>query len=239
MTGNTGVVTRKLLIVAATRFELAPMLKELGEGRQQGPELWQYQWHRTLADVLITGVGMMLTAFHLGRYLATHTCDMAVNAGIAGAYTRDFQIGEVVEVVRDNLPELGVQEGHRFLTLKDLGLSEAAEFPFTGARMVNEHAARRGPLEELRKVTGNTVNTIRSDPEGIRALRNRTGADVESMEGAAFLHACLMAEIPSIQLRAVSNYVDVRDKTQWNVPLAIENLNKKIMEILTDHPISR
>jgi futalosine hydrolase len=40
--------------------------------------------------------------------------------------------------------------------------------------------------------------------------------------------------IPCIQLRAVSNYVEKRNKDAWNIPLAIENLNKQLIAIIND-----
>jgi futalosine hydrolase len=55
---------------------------------------------------------------------------------------------------------------------------------------------------------------------------------VESMEGAAFMFACEIEDIPYVQIRAISNYVEKRNKEGWNIPLAIENLNRKIMEII-------
>jgi futalosine hydrolase len=52
------------------------------------------------------------------------------------------------------------------------------------------------------------------------------------MEGAAFMFACDQERIPYLQVRAVSNLVEKRNRDRWNIPLAIENLNKKIIEFL-------
>jgi len=55
---------------------------------------------------------------------------------------------------------------------------------------------------------------------------------VESMEGAAFFYACLMAEVPFLEIRSISNFVEPRNRDAWDLPLAIGNLNQVLAEIL-------
>jgi futalosine hydrolase len=52
------------------------------------------------------------------------------------------------------------------------------------------------------------------------------------MEGAAFLFVCENERIPYVQIRAVSNYVEKRNRDAWNIPLALSNLSLKMIEIL-------
>jgi futalosine hydrolase len=52
------------------------------------------------------------------------------------------------------------------------------------------------------------------------------------MEGAAFHFVCLREEIPFMQIRVVSNYVEPRNKNSWNIPLAIANLNDFLRKYL-------
>ena len=52
------------------------------------------------------------------------------------------------------------------------------------------------------------------------------------MEGAAFLFCCMKENIPCVQIRSISNFVEKRNKDNWNIPLAIENLHKEIIKIL-------
>jgi futalosine hydrolase len=56
----------------------------------------------------------------------------------------------------------------------------------------------------------------------------------ESMEGAAFLYACLSEKIKCLQLRGVSNYIEERDKKNWNIPQAIQNVNEFIIDMLNE-----
>jgi futalosine hydrolase len=54
------------------------------------------------------------------------------------------------------------------------------------------------------------------------------------MEGAAFLYSCINEQIPCAQLRAVSNYVERRNKANWKMDLALENLTHCFIDILSE-----
>ena len=52
------------------------------------------------------------------------------------------------------------------------------------------------------------------------------------MEGAALHYVSLMEKIPFIQIRSISNYIAERNKRNWNMKEAVENLNKELISIL-------
>jgi futalosine hydrolase len=52
------------------------------------------------------------------------------------------------------------------------------------------------------------------------------------MEGAAVFKVCNEFFIPCIQIRAISNKVEKRNKENWNMPLAIRNLNNQVAKII-------
>ena len=56
--------------------------------------------------------------------------------------------------------------------------------------------------------------------------------DIESMEGAVFLHICNAEKIKCAQIRSVSNYVEERNTGNWNIRLAIETLNETALRII-------
>jgi futalosine hydrolase len=84
----------------------------------------------------------------------------------------------------------------------------------------------------LKQVTGITSNTIHGEINSISAVAERFHPEIETMGGAAFLYSCLIEKIPSAQVRAISNYVEVRDKSRWNIPLAVKNLTTTTLQIL-------
>ncbi len=229
----------KLLLVAATAFEVRPLAAKLPLISQESEVLSTHLFNNSTVDILVTGVGMVLTSWHLGRLFAANHYDLAINAGIAGAFSTDIKIGTVVNVTEDCISELGAEDGEDFLTIFDLGLMDPNQHPYQEGKLINGSKVKSKTVEVLKKVSGSTVNTIHQKQEDRFAGRQAKGkterqVDVESMEGAAFLFGCLSEKIPCIQIRSVSNYVAVRDKSKWNIKLALDNLNKTLLEIIRD-----
>ncbi|HVG69567.1 MAG TPA: hypothetical protein VM819_01615, partial [Vicinamibacterales bacterium] len=66
----------------------------------------------------------------------------------------------------------------------------------------------------------------------IAAIRARYDPDVESMEGAAFMYASLIAGVPFAQVRAVSNAVERRNRGAWKMDQAIKALSVESVRLL-------
>ena len=62
-----------------------------------------------------------------------------------------------------------------------------------------------------------TMNTCTGDDETARSLESRTGASVESMEGAAIAHVALLYGIAAGEIRGISNRAGNRDRGTWRV----------------------
>ena len=201
----------RILVVAATEFEVGGMKSEVESGKSE-------------VEFLITGVGMVATAFALGRHLATNQYDLVVNLGIAGSFDRGFALGEVVEVVEDHLSELGAEDDDIFLSIETLGFGKSV--------FQNDTRLATYADFELKQITAITVNTIHGYEPSIKKLSARIQPQLESMEGAAFFYACQEAGVPCLQIRTVSNYVEKRNRAAWQVALAIKNLNSFAAEFL-------
>jgi len=206
----------RILIVAATFFEVESLkLKVESEALNLQP---------LTSDFLITGAGMVATAFAMGKHLATHQYDLAINLGIAGSFSKDIALGDVVEIVEDTFAELGAEDDEDFITIDKLGFGESS---FRSTYPLPEYF-------NLRKANAITVNTVHGNEASIRKISNRINAEIESMEGAAFFYACREADLPCMQIRAVSNYVEKRDRDSWQIGLAIKNLDKFAAEFLKE-----
>jgi futalosine hydrolase len=174
---------------------------------------------------LVTGVGMVATAAQCARELALSRYDLALNVGVCGSFRDRLPPGTVVHVVSDRLPELGAQDGEAFLTLADLHLRGDDVF-------VNPAPPTMPALAALPAVTGITVNTVHGNADAIARVVRRCDPDVESMEGAAFMSACLAAGVPFAQVRAVSNIVERRNRQAWKMGEAIASLHRTVLEII-------
>jgi len=211
----------RILLVAATRLEIEPLV----ERARRGPHD---------VDVLATGVGMVATAAWCSRALSSTPYDLALNAGVCGSFDPAIQPGAVVHVVSDRIAELGVEDGEAFVSAEEIGLLDADAFPFTGGALVNAAPPANAALGTLPAVTGITVNTAHGHEPSIAAVRQQFGAQVESMEGAAFMYSCLLQRIPFAQIRAVSNMIERRNRAAWRLQDAITALAAAVGAVL-DH----
>ncbi|QHS55065.1 futalosine hydrolase [Mucilaginibacter sp. 14171R-50] len=226
----------KVLFVAATGMEVGRFVLDFGfrvmDAEKKNVYTIPDQKNSAGNTLLITGVGMVATAYSLGKELAANQYDLAINFGIAGSFDRSIELGDVVEVVHDNLSELGAEDNDSFLPVSVLGLGES-EFRATQTIANIFKGSKTSPLlKNLKQVSSITVNTVHGEPDSIAKVQKRLNPQLESMEGAAFFYVCQHAGIPCVQIRAVSNYVEKRDKDNWKIGLAVKNLNAFMVELL-------
>ena len=229
---DRGHAFMKLLIVSATKFEIRPLADKITRIRDEDEFLSHYKHQSTDVDILITGIGMTATAYHVGRQLLKSSYDLAINTGICGSFENALPIGSVVEITEEIFCELGAENNDQFLTLFDLGLIDPNDAPFTEGKLTNTTISNHPVIAGLPKVMGTTANTVHGKAESILKIRELFNPEVESMEGAAFFYSCIMASVPFHQVRSISNYVKERDKSKWNMNLALKNLNSTLLNIL-------
>ena len=222
----------RVLLVAATEAEVSPFVSGLRRVSAVGPRVTRYQGSGHDIDILISGVGMVATATWCSRVLSAERFDVVLNLGVCGSFRPEIFPGAVVHVVSDRLPELGAEDGDAFLTIQEMKLLGEDEFPFTGGRLVNASPPVLGVLTSMRGVSGITVNTVHGNDDSIASVTKRFSPDVESMEGAAFMYACMIQGVPFAQVRAVSNMVERRNRAAWKLTEAIANLGTVARQIL-------
>jgi futalosine hydrolase len=221
-----------VLVVAATAAEVAPVVSQLRHTANRSARVTRYSGGGHDIDVLISGVGMVATAAWTSRELNRERYDLALNLGVCGSFNRLLEPGRVVHVVSDRLVELGAEDGDAFLTIHELKLLGDDEFPFQQGRLVNAAPPAHRGLTELTAVDGITVNTVHGDERSIACVVERFKPDVETMEGAGFMYACLIHGIPFAQIRAVSNAVERRNRGAWKMDVAIRQLGAAAARLL-------
>jgi futalosine hydrolase len=221
-----------MLIVAATAAEIDPLLAVLKQRTNSNGPLRSCTRGTHELDVLTTGVGMVATAAWSSRALAMREYDVALNLGVCGSFDLEVPLGAVVHVVSEELPEMGAEADDAFLTLHDLKLLARDEFPYRDGRLTNAEPPPIDSLQQLPRVHGITVNTAHGRDSSIAAVRQRCDAQVETMEGAAFMYACLIRGTPFAEIRAVSNVVEKRNRPAWKLGEAIDNLNSTALRII-------
>lgn len=214
----------KILIVSATEKEIEPLMKIL-EVKKFFKDFKICRFKNSEVHILISGTGMVSTTYFLTKAISKKY-DLAMNLGIAGSFKKNIKIGEVVNVVKDRFSELGAEDGEKFISLNEMNLKGENEFE-------NKNSIREiREIRVLKKVSGITVNTVHGNESSIKKVVKKFNPDIETMEGAAFIFVCRKEKIPCVQIRAISNFVERRNKKNWNIPLAIKNLNETAIQIL-------
>ncbi len=219
----------KILIVAATLMELKLLVDELNFLEEKCHNLTQYEFSGTNIDILIAGIGTTFTTFHLTETLKDNSYNLVLNIGIAGSLTRELEIGEVVNVVSEEFADLGIEKMDEFLTLFESGFMDSNDYPFDHGVL---KATNNNGLVDFKKVRGITTNKSHGRESSIAEVHQKYSAHVESMEGAAVFYVCNWLGIDCYQIRSISNFVEPRDSSKWNIPLALENLKESILSVL-------
>ena len=218
-----------ILLVFATSAEASILDRITGFAGE--PEI-SFQGKHTLS-VLITGVGGMSTSWSLQQWLSNNPRpDLAINAGIAGSFNKDYGHGATVIPVSDCFADLGIEIDGNYHTLAEAGLVDPNQPPFEKGELVMRNSwldRMSGVAPVVRAVT---VNTASGSTASVERLVSKFNPDIETMEGATFFYICIREKIPFLAIRAVSNFVEPGRRSKWEIPLALESLAGKLGEIL-------
>jgi futalosine hydrolase len=220
----------EVLIVSATFEEISNLYEKIS-GREltsDRPTSIRYKNHEI--SFLISGIGQVAMATNLSLLLATKKYDLVINTGIAGSFRPHLKIGDVVLVNTEVFSDLGVQHADgSFSDLFETGLIQEDAFPFTAGRLrpVMNYSGYGYPC-----AAGISVNLVHGEQTAIDQIMERYHPDVESMEGAAFFYVCLKVDQKCLQVRAISNVVEKRNRNNWNIPLAITSLANALTDII-------
>jgi futalosine hydrolase len=221
----------KVLLTSATPFEIAPTIAWLEKDFEKD-DLSTFVKGDLVIQICVTGIGILATGWKLGAVFSKQKPDFAINVGIAGALDHRIPLGDVVHITEEVLADLGVEDSQgRLIDLFELGFCDANIFPFRAGKLINQGAAVANFLPAVKAIT---LNKAQGAAMSIAKTREKyPEAQVESMEGGAFFYACLLAGLPFVEIRSISNYVEPRNKEAWNIPLAIHNLNQVLQQMLT------
>jgi futalosine hydrolase len=222
----------RILIVAATSREIAPLVATLQHAGDESPRLTSFTCAGHEIDILQAGVGLVSTAVWCARALGVRPYALAVNVGVCGAFDPALAPGSVVNVVSEQLSELGAEDGEGFLTVQQLGLIGDSEAPFVDGRLVARRSVVNPVVSALPAVRGISVSTAHGNPRTIAEVVRRFDPQVESMEGAAFMYACLIADVPFLEIRGVSNRIERRNRAAWKMKEAVDNLANAVRRII-------
>jgi len=224
----------QIWVTAPTAMEMKPLISWLESGSQQtGQQKYRFRGHDIV--IKVTGIGAVATVFHLTRELEKDKPDWILQLGLAGSYHAELAPGSVVVVERERLADLGAEDRDRFVDIFSLGLESPDVFPFEQGWLVNPYLKKFRNLT-IPAVQGITVQTVSGSAATIARRAALYQPQIETMEGAAFHYVCLHMQVPFLQLRAISNYVEPRDKSKWKITEALASLHQTLQQWLLAWP---
>ncbi len=238
-----------VLVVAATPLELQYLHTSLTEAQPTPIPGWHYVHEGKLAgqDVLLvaSGVGKSSIAAAIAAVAARNDVTACINVGIAGAYVGAFlPVGMAVAAEREididagilTMDEDGVLHTTSLSTVplsrgssgdKESGVFEV--FPTDPA-----WTRRLGDATRTSPQVFATSDAISGDLDVAARRFATTNAGVESMEGVGAAIACHHLGIPFAELRGISNIAGIRDKSQWQVDVALKAMSRALLTALQD-----
>lgn len=219
-------MNHRIAVVAATPGEIEPFIHFLQTHAEQH-SFQTFQLHSLFIDILYTGIGIMDTMYALMDYISHRHPDGWIQVGIGGAFDPSLSMGQVYKIESEMLIGFGAEEQSGII--RDpfhLGWSDPDDAPYiTGVLPCPHHIKFTLP-----SASGMTSFHSHGDASRIELLRSGKTGQIENMEGAPFFYVSLLKKIPFLSFRAISNYVEPRDVSKWQIKPAVENLNKALLE---------
>ncbi|MGW1155343.1 futalosine hydrolase [Streptomyces rubiginosohelvolus] len=219
----------RVLVVTAVPVERDAVTRAFG-GAEERVALPGAELHRRGAfDVLAGGAGpaaaAAATAFALASgasasgVSASAPYGLVVSAGIGGAFTPVTPLGSLIVADGIVAADLGAETADGFLPVTALGFGRDRFTP--PPALVREVAAATGAAAGPVL----TVSTVTGSAERAGALlAAHPGALAEAMEGFGVAEAAARADVPVLEVRAVSNAVGPRDRDAWRIGDALAAL---------------
>ncbi len=222
-------MSERILIAAATRLELQPVFEQLDLSVSAVDE-WQ-AWQGLSIAGLVTGAGSPLTAYALGKTLPAVRPDLLVHIGIAGCHADHYSVGQCVRVVEDRFADIGAESADgQFLDMFQLQLWDPTAGPWS--EQVLRPREEVWPECELPTAKAITVHTIPGTRQSIDQMRSRYDYSLETMEGAAVFQVALAEDVPFICLRGISNLIEPRNRSSWDIDAALRSVNTSVVELM-------
>ena len=229
----------EIVVLSATGFEQEALRERVEEGVRQrvaGREWVSGKVGGEEVLLVATGIGAVNAAHALTCVLQGRRPAWVLQVGVGGAYPQSgLGIGDWALASEENYGDLGVRTEKGWqggdvigIPVLDGDVVRYNNFPLDGA-WVQQAAgilpeAQVGPFVTVQECSG-------TDALGLERGA-RFGALCENMEGAAAAHLCALYGVPFIEVRAMSNMVERRDRERWDLPWAVERAQAAALVLL-------
>lgn len=184
-------------------------------------------------DFLVTGIGQVNTTMSLTQYLSTHDMKVVVHLGIGGVGNDDqTSLGELVLASEEWFADLGVETPVGMQGLEEIGIPLIPEQPkpWNRVQVCDKLTDQISKKMNIKTLPFLTVNSCTGTYHRLPLIGESTSPFIENMEGAAAAFVCQKFSVQYIEIRAISNRVGLRNKADWMISEALQNLGQKMPE---------
>jgi len=197
--------------------------------------------------LLHSGVGKASAAAATTALIVACRPTLLIVLGCGGAYPGSgLEVGDLALATCEIYGDEGVQTSSGFLDLEALG------FPMVekrGQRLFNRFPVAAPLLEravpslaQAAQAAGRrlgegpfvTVSTCSGSSRAGAELVRRTGGICENMEGAAVAQICALHGLAFLELRGISNLVEDRDLSRWDLRRGAEAAQQAVLHLLAE-----
>ena len=216
-----------ILALAATPLEMAPFATEISPGYEN-------------VDMLLSGVGVIETTLRLCRHLEgnPNAYSAIVQFGAGGAYIQPEVAGQpqlldVCVATREIAGDFGISYGDR-MEYFDAGLGGEVSLTLSGPFHERccaivaaiDPAVRRGSFVSVCGCSGTLSRA--------QGLQRYWQALCENMEGFAAARVAREYGLPFFEMRAISNMVENRDRSKWQMEAACKKAGTLAARLLME-----
>ncbi|MEO6595357.1 MAG: futalosine hydrolase [Planctomycetota bacterium] len=200
--------------------------------------------------VHVIGVGKTAAAMQLPTVLRNKPLARAVLLfGVAGAFPdrhrstpAPARLGGLCVVASDSFGDEGVETPTGFQAIEPgpTSLYTSAHGGEAGGKILgglrsfpaNPRMAQQvASLLDVPLVRGVTVSTCSGTEATSERMAARSGADIETMEGAAVAYVCRQLEVPLLHVRAISNWTGDRGRGEWDLGGAVTAIGQAVRRL--------
>jgi futalosine hydrolase len=237
---------KPVIVTAATSMEIALLRNSLeGGGRIiAGPrEFHEGKIAGRHVILAATGIGKVNAASAATAILEHYEPELLINTGCAGAYIGSgLSVGDLAMATVEVLGDEGVIAPDGWRPLDSIGipsLTKAGNVFYNRFPMTRWALDKAGHVAETNGVSLHqglfvTLSTASGSGERGAELFQRFGALCENMEGGAVAQVAALYGVDCLEIRGVSNMVEDRDLSRWDIPTAVERAQRFILDFIAE-----
>lgn len=243
---------KTITVIAATPLELTALI----EAFHARPHPASLPWEIFVANeapikmlFVISGIGTSNASAASALMAQLFAPDLIITTGCCGAYPGSgLIIGDIALATSEVFADEGVVTPEGWQSLEQIGIPL---LEVNGKRYFNEIPLSPRANAAAQEVAGRlgsdpiaagrflTVATCSGTNARGTELTDRFHGICENMEGAAVALMAARYGIECLELRGISNYVEDRDRTRWNIKLAAANSQRFLEHFIRDQAVCK